>query len=71
MDSLGGVTWASRRRLIREPDFVVLLDIQLAFQGVRREWGVFVVEIPEVGAVDGRTRKDASRDWQEKVAGVG
>ena len=70
MHRFGGVIWASRVRRIREPDFVVLLNIQVAFQGIRK-WGVFVVEIPEVKAVNRRTRKDVGRDWQEKVTGVG
>ena len=70
MHRFGGVIWASRVRRIREPDFVVLLNIQVAFQGIRK-WGVFVVEIPEVKAVNRRTRKDAGRDGREKMAGVG
>ena len=70
MHRFGGVIWASRVRRIREPDFVVLLNIQVAFQGIRK-WGVFMVEIPKVGAVDRRTRKDAGRDGREKMAGVG
>ena len=42
----------------------------MAFQRVR-ERGIFVVQISEVRAVDGKAGKDARGNRREKMAGVG
>ena len=59
MNSLDRITRASRRRLVREPDFIALFDVQMMFQRVRKQ-SMFVIEVSEVRAVDGKARKVAA-----------
>jgi hypothetical protein len=54
---------------VREPNLVVLLNMQVAFERVR-EQSVAVIEIAEIGAIDRLAREDSSRDRGEHMAGV-
>jgi hypothetical protein len=63
------VEW-SRRRWFREPHFVVLLNVQVAFQRVGQR-SMAMVETAEVRAVDRRARKDARGNGQQHVARAG
>ncbi len=49
----------NRRRRVREPNFIVLFDSQMAFQRVR-ERGVTVVEASKIRAIDGGARENTS-----------
>jgi hypothetical protein len=69
---LSGTSWIagpSRGRRFREPDFVVLFDMQVPFQRIG-ERGVAVIEVAEVRAVDGGAGKDASRNGREHVTRI-
>ena len=64
---LSGASWIagpSRGRRFREPDFVVLFDMQVPFQRVG-ERGVAVMAVAELRAVDGGAGTDASTDGRE------
>jgi hypothetical protein len=54
---------------IGKPDFVVLLNIQMAFQRVR-QWSIAMVEITEIRAIDGGAGNDTGRDWRQHVTRV-
>jgi hypothetical protein len=56
-------------RQVGEPDLVVLLNVKMTFQGVG-QWGVAVIQVAEVRAVDGVTGKDAGGSGREKVGRV-
>jgi hypothetical protein len=65
-----GVAGRSRRRWVREPHFVALFNVQVAFQRVGQR-SMAMVEAAEVRAVNRRARKDARGDGQQHVARVG
>ena len=61
LNSFGGITWTSGRGLVGEPDFIVLLDVQVTFQRVGKG-SVFVIEVSVIRAVDGKAREDDSQN---------
>ena len=61
LDGARRVTGSSGRRWVGEPYFIVLLDLQVALQGIG-ERGVTVVEVSEVGAVNRGAGKNAGGD---------
>jgi hypothetical protein len=66
-----GVGWLVSRERVGEPDFIVLLlDVQVALQGMGKG-NMAMIKVAEVRAVNWGARGNASRDGQEHVARTG